>query len=379
MKKSRKIVAIVLIVVFGAAAIFSLVIGGIAIWRSQKYLNNYDFSPLGGAANKVVLFIGDGMGFNHIKVTSSYYEKDMFVDSMEYKGEITTFSRSVLAPTDSAAAGSALATGRKHYLGQVARRYSKDVETIAETVKKQGLGVGIVTTDKLSGATPASFSAHTWLRSNSDEIISDQAKSNFDLFLGAGKEDYEAKKQKFVDNGYTFCTNMNELGEADGKIIAAFGGLSASAGEGDMSEAPTLSMLTEFALSYMEQKYPQGYFLMIEGAHIDKRSHRNDVFGMVEYLDNFDESIRFACETLGEMDNTAVLVTADHETGDLQFDGQTKAQISNDLYRRGGHSTANVPYFMNLNTLKSVDVASVIGKRMDNTDIYKIIKAFMGL
>lgn len=59
-----------------------------------------------------MLFIGDGMGENHIKTTETYYGERAFMRSLGADGFVTTFSNNVGIPTDSAAAGSALATGQ---------------------------------------------------------------------------------------------------------------------------------------------------------------------------------------------------------------------------------------------------------------------------
>lgn len=375
MTKTKKALLSVIAVIFIVAVVFGLTVSGIAIWRKTR-LNRYDFSSLNGAANKTVLFIGDGMGFNHLKVASAYYQKETFVSSLEHQGEITTFSNNMFLPTDSAAAGSALATGRKYDLKQVSQYKGQNVQTVAEKAKERGLGVGIVTTDGLNGATPASFSAHAPSRGDKDAIVSCQAASGFDLFLGAGFDLYSANKKLFTDNGYAFCTDTNELSSGSGKIIAAFKSVVA---ENGTAEKPTLQTLTAFALEYMEANFPQGYFLMIEGAHIDKRSHDNDVMGMVRYLNGFDQSVKLACDRLQSAGTDyAVIVTADHETGGLRYKNQSKEQINDSLYRHGGHTSANVPYFLRLHTSQSVNVKSVIGKRMDNTDICKLICAFIG-
>ena len=83
-------------------------------------------------------------------------------------------------------------------------------KTAYEIAKENGLGVGIVTTDTLTGATPASFSAHAKKRSNADEIVNSQLQNNIDLYLGSGKETYVNYEEKFVSKGYEFVT-VSEL------------------------------------------------------------------------------------------------------------------------------------------------------------------------
>lgn len=348
------------------------ILGGIAVKRLKLY-NNYDFKNLINSANKVVLFIGDGMGDNQIKNTSLYYNKSISFTEFEHSGHITTFSYNILGPTDSAAAGSALATGKKYDNGEVARHKGKDIESISEYAKSLGLGVGIITTDKLYGATPASFSAHANNRGDKDEIISYQIDSNIDLFIGAGIQSYTAKKENFKSNGYTFTSDYSELDLNSNKIIGAFSEILPNNGT---NVRPTLEMLTEFGIEFMEKHFPNGYFMMIEGAHIDKKSHSNDIMGMMEYLVNFDNSINFVKNKFENKNNCAIFVTADHETGGLRL-ATSKTQISDVLYQTGGHTSANVPYFILFKTTKRIKLEDEISDTMDNTDIYKMIRAML--
>ena len=135
-------------------------------------------------------------------------------------------------------------------------------------------------------------------------------------------------------------------------------------------------MLTKFAIDFFETNFPDGYFLMIEGAHIDKKSHSNQIFEMVEYLNSFDQSIKIAHDKLIEQNGVAIIVTADHETGGLQFNNQTKEQISNSLYTRTGHSSKDVPYFIYFKPSKKVDL-NALKSKIDNTDIFKLCKSFI--
>ncbi|UKI48707.1 MAG: alkaline phosphatase [Clostridiales bacterium] len=162
-------------------------------------------------------------------------------------------------PTDSAAAGSALATGQKFNNGEVARHGGNNVKSIAEYAKEKGLGVGIVTTDKLYGATPASFSSHANNRGDTSEIIKGQINYVVDLYLGAGKDEYTKYKSQFESKGFTFATSFNDVGGSvlSNKLIMPFSSLPSEDGTAD---TPTLEMCTEFALEFMEARFPDGYF-----------------------------------------------------------------------------------------------------------------------
>ena len=144
------------------------------------------FDQLRGQASKVILLIGDGMGDNHIRNTQLNYDRAMYVDELEYKGHISTFSNHTVC-TDSAAAASALATGRKYNNYEVTHHDGVDIASITEQAKAAGYGVAVVTTDVLSGATPACFSAHAPERTLTDVIISSQIAGSADLLMGHGR------------------------------------------------------------------------------------------------------------------------------------------------------------------------------------------------
>lgn len=342
---------------------------GIIIRRKINTTKN-SFNFLNNQSDKVILFIGDGMGENHLKVASSYLNKDLFINSFKDQGYVTTYSNSIFSPTDSAAAATSLATGKKVNNKEVSKHHNKNLFTISEYVKSLNKGVGIITTDSLSGATPACFSSHAQNRNDEDDIISNQAISNIDLFLGAGKASYDKYKNTFIEKGYTYIESYANLNVSSNKIIASFEKISNYT---SYDLAPTLENLVEFAINYMEFNYPNGYFLMIEGAHIDKESHKNNIYSMIEYLDEFDNSIKLASSMTSNVDNCSIIVTADHETGNLKYTGTEK--IDNSLYTRKSHSSKNVKYFINFKLKDNISYS--LPNKIDNTDIYKICKALL--
>lgn len=344
---------------------------GVAISRRVK---DIDFSLLSGQTNKVVLFIGDGMGENHVNATQVYYDTSLFMTSLEKTGSVKTFSRSWTSPTDSAAAASALATGEKYDNKQVSRRDGVDIQTISEQAKAKGYGVGIITTDSLGGATPAAFSSHADQRGDSEQIVLGQVNSNIDLFLGAGQEYYKKYKPAFEQKNYTVVFNYNELAYTSRKILGSFENVVC---ENGTNARPTLEMLTQFALEFFEYQFPDGYFLMIEGAHIDKCSHDNQIEPMMKYLLSFDNAINLTYQKLYEQ-NVAILVTADHETGALKSTDK-KSKINNKLYGKTGHSNREVPYYAYINPRDNIDAYSTIPNKIDNTDIYFITKTLLSI
>lgn len=332
------------------------------------------FHALKGQSDRVILFIGDGMGENHIKVTEAYFEKQLYFDDIATKGYMSTNCSAQFQATDSAAAASAMATGEKYYRGYISYKDGKSYQTISEYAKSLGKGVGIVTTDVLSGATPAGFSAHARSRSDKETIINCQIDSGIDLFLGAGKnnDDYDDTvyyadyQSQFEEKGYTYCTTYDQLSLDSEKVIGAF---SKIANYDATNETPTLRQLAEFAVDFLEAKYPNGYFLMVEGAHIDKCSSNKDIMGMVQYLDELDNAVEGVSVKITNDDNYTIIVTADHECGDLQYNGETKDQITDNLYNSKYHTGVDVPFYLDWK-LKSCDFE--MPNKIDNTDIFRI-------
>ena len=361
----KKSLIICVSVFLSLVVVAGLTFGIIAIVKRSKIVT-HDFVNVLPEKNKIILFIGDGMGENHIEIAQTYLDKTVCFEGFQYKGHVTTDSTELLAPTDSAAAATALATGQKVKNGAVARQNDNNIKSITEYVKEKNLGVGIVTTDSLNGATPACFSAHANNRGDSQDIIESQLISNIDIFLGAGYSTYSAYAERFESAGYEFSANYSNLNINADKVIGSF---SSIANSNPTDENPTLTSLVEFAVDFLEQKYPDGYFLMVEGAHIDKMSHDNRMLDMIEYLNEFDKAIAFARDRFVNDNDMAFIVTADHETGNLQKFVGTKEDIKDNLFTRTGHSSQNVKYYLHFcGGGYSVDMPQII----DNTDIFRM-------
>lgn len=312
-------------------------------------------------ANKCVLFIGDGMGENHIKNAEAYLGKKMCFNDFEKQGYVVTDSLDLFGPTDSAAAASAMATGKKYKNSSIAYD-NKNIQSISEYAKSIGLGVGIITTDDLSGATPAGFSAHAKKRGDTIDIILSQIESKVDLFLGSGYNTYYPYKEQIEEKGYKFINNLSELKMTNEKILASFENVSY---HNNNDYCPTLLDLVKYAYSYFEYNFPNGYFLMIEEAHIDKRSHSNELFSMINHVNVLDEAVSFMYQAL-QNDNYFLMVTADHETGKLDYNVNIET-YNNNMFHSKGHTSRNVPYY-----ISSSQNITCITKIIDNTEIYQI-------
>ncbi len=322
------------------------------------------------SAKNVILMIGDGMGKNHIEVAKEYNQVEQL--NMEklskYDGEITTHSKNS-SVTDSAAAATAMSTGEKVNNGEVAMRGLKKLETMAEYAASLQKEVGIVATETLTGATPAAFSSHAINRDLFPTIIVEQTKSPVSLFLGEGKSRYNTYNPSITSRGFDHIKSFEDLPSYnhDKKIFGTFDRISPNPGQGDLS----LSDLSLYAINYLEHRSAgKGFFLMIEGSYIDIRSHENNLFGMIDELNAFDQAVADVVNWATLDGNTQVMVVADHETGGLTYNGETKEEFSNEMFTSKDHTGTNVRYFLYGN-LNNVIIPPYI---IDNTDVSKIIR-----
>ncbi len=288
----------------------------------------------------VIYLIGDGMGFNHLLKTKAERNVELTMDTFEICGESMTRSFSN-AVTDSAAGGTALATGIRTSNGAVGvypldlnAKYSQP-KNLTEICIEKGMMTGVITTDETSGATPASFSAHSSDRDNAEDITNDQLTSEIDLIWGAANG--VATKSAAEANGFEYVTTYNEMMalEEGGRSFAQFTNSLWTLEPSD-ADTPTLEQMAVQAVDLLDDT-DEGFFLMIEGAHIDKHSHSNEDEMMTEALMEFDRTIDAMLEYAKADGETLIVITADHETGAIKLKGDEYKFTS------GSHSAANVP------------------------------------
>lgn len=289
----------------------------------------------------VIFLIGDGMGYNHLEKTKLERNINLTLDTFTIQGSSRTRSLTNKV-TDSAAGGTALSCGIRTYNGGVGIYFLDpfDVfshpQSITEICHDNGMLTGVITTDKTSGATPASFSAHTTERNQSENITEDQFKSKINLIWGA--ENGVATKEMAYEYGYEYVTSYDEMMslQEGSKSFTQFTNDLWTLNQSDKNN-PTLSQMTEKAIDLLDDG-ENGFFLMVEGAHIDKHSHNNESENMTEAMAEFDKSIKIALEFAKKDGNTLVVVTADHETGAITLNDKGEYQFTSD-----DHSAVDVP------------------------------------
>ncbi len=304
-------------------------------------------SMLAGAAHAaeepkyVFYMIGDGLSSAQRQITEYYMQEQkkdpsyhLAMNSMPVTGIITTQSTDSLI-TDSAAAGTALATGEKTNNGVIALSPDgKKLTTLLEGAQKQGKATGLITTTRLTHATPATFIAKNQSRDAENEIAEDYVNSNINFLAGGGYRHFisgEGSKRKDDRNliselkakGYdTFIGKdssqdfMKLTPKADEHVIALFTS-SHLPYELDRKDTPSLSQIMDKGIEVLSQD-KDGFFVMVEGGRIDHAAHANDIAGVVGDTEAFDDAIKTAISFYNKHpDETLIVVVGDHETGGM--------------------------------------------------------------
>lgn len=265
-------------------------------------------TPIVKEAKNFIFLIGDGMGEYQTLLhqvsdkrnarTISDGEDIFYGYMLPYIGRARTNSLS--GTTDSAASGTALATGYKTVNGYIGKNSSlKDVTSLTELAASLGKATAVMSTEASTGATPAAFSAHSNSRDDSTTILNSQSKlkTNSGTIIKCDFNTYTKDGVKSIE------TNVN-------------------------------SVLEQLS------KDEDGFFIMYEEAHIDKHSHNKDMNNAFLALSRFNQVIGVFMEFAFYNPDTFVLITADHETGNLLPNGS-----GGFTYGSGSHSPQYVPVF----------------------------------
>jgi len=312
----------------------------------------------GRKARNVIFFLGDGMGQAAITgarilsrgITEGKYDSLLEMDRMDHRAIVTTSGSDSIA-TDSANSMSAYMTGHKSAVNALGVYAGNDpdpakhphVETMAELLKRAaGMRIGIVTTAEIQDATPAAVFAHTRLRSSYVDIM-DQAlrpEQQADVILGGGRatllpKSVKGSKRKderdlvaeFKAQGFQYAATRTELtkvmaGRTPEKLLGSFhtGNLNVYLDRqvtpnptvlGDFPNQPGLVEMTKAAIEVLEAK-DEPFFLMVEGASIDKSEHPLDGPRALYDTIEFDQAIGAAKAWAAKRGDTLIVVTADH-------------------------------------------------------------------
>jgi alkaline phosphatase len=275
----------------------------------------------------VILMIGDGLGIGQIDMTRYMAGgKDHELELMKLPNVGLMMTSSTEGVTDSAAAGTAMATGHKVYNGAVGmNKNGAELDSVLDFAKVRNKATGIISTNTVTDATPAAFTASVKDRGMGGEIAKQILNNDVEVVLGGGREDFMEEEAgedliaKAKKMGYQYVSDKKQLERVipmNGKVLGLFNNSYMNyiqdRDEVD-SQEPSLLEMTTKAIDVLSED-EDGFFLMAEGARIDHASHAADVPGVVAETLDFDASVKYAVDWAQENGDTMVVVVADHET-----------------------------------------------------------------
>ena len=358
----------------------------------------------------IIVIISDGMGITHVRA-SEVWSGELIMTQLPNIGASMTLTREGIY-TDSAAGGTALSTGYKTTkLFASVDAEGNNLKSVSELAREQGKLVGIVTNAELADATPAVYSIHNKNRSQGwTKMCEQEVVFGADLFMGNGYGDYSTYFSSSSNELYpiTQANNMKLYRQAsdlvnhfedDIKMWAVFGGTANKFARFDTTSKnyPNLQQMTAYALAWLDahDTSDQGFVVMIENTYTDHFGHGNvpsdgsdNTYGIVKEVQSTDEAVAIALKYVLEHPDTALIVTADHETGSTQLRDGWETDFSQVRAPSGDHSTQNVPVFAigkgteALNSLSAEDRAA--GKKWyeatpyENCKIGQVVGALLG-
>jgi alkaline phosphatase len=326
----------------------------------------------------IIYLIGDGMGLASASMMQleNNYEPTIFckADNVALQKTYSLDNR----VTDSAASGTALASGHKTnntMLGQLPD--GTNVESLMELAAAKGKATGIVVTTYLQHATPGAFYAHVPSRHEYATISEQLLASDIDIAIGGGmaffKERYgsnEAARQAIAESDFMLYESLetNLRGE---RVLALLADKEIENRTGYLAKA------TAAAINHLDN-CEDGFVLMVEGSLIDGMGHGNDAKGQQGEMRDFMEAMEVAVAYAEEHPDTLVVVTADHETGGLAIiSGNADFNLSEQgveyKWSTGGHSGTMVPIYL------YGTGAERINGVMENADLGAKLKAMIEL
>ncbi|MFW9806066.1 MAG: alkaline phosphatase [Candidatus Thorarchaeota archaeon] len=348
---------------------------------------------------RIILMIGDGMGYQHVELARLVEVGEygsLMMQNSDWNASATTYA-SDAAITDSAAAGTAMATGHKTNRGYLGvSRTLVDLENIVEYAQSLNKSTGIVSTCRIVDATPASFMTHVESRNDFTEIARQIVEdADVDVLLGGGLNYFSGSQiSTMVSNNYSMVYNRTELAAiSSGRVFGLFAN-EFMAYEYDRNYAvqPSIAEMTNKSISLLSQD-PDGFFLMVEGGQIDIAAHNEDKVRNALDTIAFDKAVGVAIDYVENHNRALLIVTADHETEGLvvlshDLGPELPVDLTNENDKRtlraervnnitvdwtvNYHTDWNVPVFGHGAAFENM-ISDVL---IDNTDIFNLMKSF---
>ena len=317
--------------------------------QQQPYETVKVNAPEGDVVKNVILMIGDGMGLTQVSTAWVANHGSLNIDNFPVIGLKRTYAANKLI-TDSGAAGTALATGKKtNYHSVGVDTAGNSIPSLTDLASEKGLSTAVVVTCNLSDATPSAFCASNKDRDNEEEIAADYLNCNVDYIFGGGRNQFYKRKdsrnlfREMEAKGYQVCFTWEETAKIEtGKVFSVLddGQLPLYPERGEVFKDATLHALSLLA------RNDRGFFAMLEGSRIDDCGHWHDIPALINEMTDFDQTIGKVLQWAEKDGETLVIVLADHETGGLTLLGGdiSKGEVKGH-YSTGSHSGIHVPVY----------------------------------
>ncbi len=300
------------------------------------------------APKNVIVFVSDGMGFNHVKAVNYYehgHEKAQVYQQDDWVGLAMATYSSVISTqdgdsiysagynpreasqnpeyikndyTDSGAAGTALSTGKKTYNGSIGIGiYGDSLTHMSQSAKALGKATGVVSSVQLSHATPASFVAHNNQRNNYKEIAKYMLFSSAtDVIMGTGNPGFNDDSEP-EEMSYRFVGNQEiweQLQANDGRTIfeTQAGTYQVQDANGNGQPDPWTLIQTREEFQQLTEGETPGRVIGVPQVHSTLQQSRSEVSGhTMPFETPFIESV----PTLAEMTRAAIHVLSQNTNG----------------------------------------------------------------
>ena len=317
--------------------------GSVYVTHQGSYTPSFRVDGKNTRVRNVILLIGDGMGQGAVNAGMFANGGELTMTNLRTIGYVRTQSADRFT-TDSAASGTAYATGEKTNNGYLGKNPAKEtIPNLPEILSPLGYACGVLSTDDLNGATPAAFFAHQAARGEKDAIWADLPASSLS-FASAGTqavfEGQPLSTQDAIRKRFSVVYDPNDPAVASSERLLYLP-KSVQLDRGDY-----LPATTGMAIDYLAARGRKGFFLMVEGARIDKHEHSNEFEGTVKEMLDFDKAVEAAIRFAERDGHTLVIISADHETGATILTRAVPEEgFAAGVFASKGHTPMMVPLF----------------------------------
>ena len=322
---------------------FTGYVGETTVEHQGSYTPSFKVDGSNAKIRNVILMIGDGMGLAAVNAGMYANGGELTLTNLRSFGYVRTQSANNFT-TDSAASGTAYACGIKtnnNYLGVDPDKNA--VPNLPEKLEPLGFACGVLSTDDLNGATPGAFFAHQPHRNMTPQIWADLANSHL-AFASAGTMSVFEKQSEETRNAilgkFTLVDKVEDVDQMAAPVLFLPPSVQL------YERGDYLPVTTRKAIEFLAAQKGKGFFLMVEGARIDKEEHNNNTAKLIPEMLDFDKAVEEAIRFAEKDGHTLVLVSADHETGGVALRGGRPAEgYIQTAFTSTSHTAIAVPIY----------------------------------